>query len=69
MNVMKVFVFFGISIPKKGIFIDIFTYCDARNWMISSTQVYPIRRLWLSFLLIDVAGGKQKGRLASINHC
>ena len=32
--VMKVFVFFGISIAKKCVFTDIFTYCNVKKWTV-----------------------------------
>ena len=55
---MKVFVFFGISLAKTGVFIDIYTYLQ----LSFSIQVYPIRCLLLSFLLITVAQLEQSKR-------
>ena len=62
-NVMKVFVYFGISMAKKGVFID------------TSYSVFfnPSISYQMSFTVISVdnsglAGRRQRGRLASNNH-
>ena len=62
-NVMKVFVYFGIALAKKGVFID------------TSYSVFfnPSISYQMSFTVITVdnsglAGGRQRGILASNNH-
>ena len=44
-NVMKVFVYFGISIAKTDVFIDISHIVAQKNRLCSSIRVYPIRCL------------------------
>ena len=70
--VMKVFVFFGISIAKKCVFTDIFTYCNVKNGLFFSIQVYRIsNQMSLIDISVDnsgVAGWKQSGRLVFNNN-
>ena len=64
---MKVFVYFGISLAKTGVFIDIYTYLQ----LSFSIHVYPIRcnLIVISVDYSSIARGKQRGRFASNNHC
>ena len=57
--IMKLFVYFDISITKTGVFIDIFTY---RKYNQMSSIV-------ISADETGVAERKQRGRLTSNNHC
>ena len=56
---------------KTGVFLDIFTYCNVRKL----TVVFDLsisNQMSLIITTVDksgVAGGKQKGRVASNNHC
>ena len=69
---MKVFLLWYISIAKTCVFIDIFTYCNVRK---STVFFNPSISNKTSLIVISVdnsgvAGGKQRGRLASNNnHC
>ena len=70
-NVMKVFVYFGISLAKAGVFMDIFTYCNVGR---STVFLNPSISNQMSLIVnsVDcngVAGGKKRGRLASNNYC
>ena len=70
-NVKKVFVYFGKSLAKAGVFIYIFTYCNSRK---STVFFSPSVSNQMSLIVIsvnynNVAGGKQRGRLVSNNHC
>ena len=70
-NVIKVFVSFGISIAKKGVFIDIFTYCNVRKSTVFFTSSI-FNQMSLLIISVDnsgVAGGTQMERFASNNHC
>ena len=64
-NVMKVFIYFGISSAKTGVFVDIFTYCNVRKLTVFFNPSIS-NPMSLTFLLITMAfvGGKQKERLA-----
>ena len=44
-NVMRVFVYFGKSIAKTDVFIDISHIVAQKNRLCSSIRVYPIRCL------------------------
>ena len=70
-NVMKVFVFFDISAARKGVFIDIFTYCNVRKSTVflSSSTFNQMSLIVISVDNSSVVGVKQSGRLASNNHC
>ena len=70
-NIMKVFVLFGISIAKEGCFYRYFHILQCEKW----TDVFnPSISNQMSLIVIsvynsEVAKGKQRGRLASNNHC
>ena len=67
-RVMKTFVYFGISIAKTSVFINIFIYCN----VIKLTVLFnPIISNQISLIAISVdnsgvAGGKRRGRLTSV---
>ena len=70
MNLMKVFIFFGISIAKKGCF---YKYS---NTVMEEIDCYfqgsVFNQMSLIFISVDkshVAGGKDRGRLDINNHC
>ena len=69
-NAMKVFVYFGITIAKTGVFIDIFPYYNVRKSIVFFSPSISNQMSLLSLLYnSSVAGGKQRGRLASNKHC
>ena len=70
-NVMKVFVYFGISMAKTSVSVDISRYCKLRKL----TVVFnPSISNQISLIVISVddsggAGRKKMDSLASNNHC
>ena len=50
---MNVFVYFGVSVAKTGVFIDIFTYCNVRKSTVFFNPSIS-NQMTLSFLLITV---------------
>ena len=70
-NVMKVFVFSGVFIAKKGCFYRYFHIPQCNKL---TNFFNPSISSQMSLIVIfvdnsDIAGGKQRGRLASNNHC
>ena len=70
-NVMKVFVFFGISIGKEGCFCRYFHILQCKNLtdFFNPSISNQMSLIAISVENSDVAGGKQRARLASNNHC
>ena len=71
-NVMNKYLFsLGYLQKKKDVFIDIFTYCNIRNWLIFHSKYIQsdVSLIVISVDNNDVAEGKKRGRLASNNHC
>ena len=69
-NVAKVFVYLSASIAKTGVFLDDnFIYCNVRKLTVFfNSSVSNQMSLIASVNSSGVAGGKQRGRLASNNH-
>ena len=70
-NVMKVFVFFGICIVKEGCFYRYFhiLFCKKLTDFFNPSISNQMSLVVISVDNSDVAGGKQRGRMASNNHC
>ena len=68
---MKVFVFFGISIAKEGCFYRYFQtlQCKKLTDFFNLSICNQMSLIVISVYKSDVAGGKQRRRVASKNHC